>query len=227
MMKRFFIITIFIIIGLSVGLVVYAKKNISKMEYEEFSTNCKYDLLINEQYNEMFNFENTFITKNIESPNELYELSDYVFIVEVEEKALVGKGIINKVKVKKVIKGNGVKNGEYIYIYDLVAFVWNDTISYLDGSTPLNVGGNYMVFVNRTKRANVNNSFIATSTKYSYISLDELPVLTEYEKYSKSLYDIANYQYIFLGSDIEEVSKYCDFISKIRIEYGDEIENYY
>lgn len=219
-MKRYFNIGIFLIIILSVAIVVYAKINIDETKFEESVVNFKYDSLPSSLYNEMFDFEQVFVANEVKNVDVLYDISDYVLIVTINKKELVGKGIINEAKVKKVIKGSNITFDDTIFVYDLVAFIGSDVITYLDGSTPLKKGEDYIIFVNKTSRANVKNSFIATNTQYSYVSLNELNILDDYKSYSKSIEEISNYQYVFLDNDIDKINEYRNFILEIKNKYG-------
>jgi len=106
---------------------------------------------------------------------DLINESEYVLKIKVNsEIEFYGIGIINNVKILEVLKGKNDKNigiGKNIKIYDLVSYWQGNYINYYGGMTPLNSENEYIVFLNKTTRANQKNTYIFSSIKYGHFNI--------------------------------------------------------
>ncbi len=210
---KFFLFGIFVLTIATIVLIFYAKENIKNLDYDEYLKNGQYTLIAKDQYNLVFNLEDFFIDDKVESLKDLEDLSDYILIVKVSQNpTFIGRGILNNCTIKKVLKGNNVEEGMSIPIYDLIAEWGNDSVLYLDGSTPLEVGNEYLVFLKNATNATVKNAFVYSSIKYGHFNanLNANDVLTGYDYTPLKILEASKYNYIFAneiftGETSEEV----------------------
>ena len=142
---------------------------------------------------------------------DLQKLSNYILIISNNEyPTFRGNGIINNCIIKKVIKGKDLKEKDKIRIYDLVAFWKTFGTSYLGGSTPLEIGNVYVVFLKKTTRANLSDSYVFTSVKYGHTIISkESKFLKNYLQNSMNIKEIRQYDYIFSNENTEvEIAEY-------------------
>ena len=228
--KNLCILIIFIL--LSAGIVIYTKYNFKHVDNHALFQNGLYSFFASEKdtinnfegmsYENMYDLENFFIDDKVKSLEDLEENSEYILIVSSNQyPEFKGNGIINNCQIKKVIKGEEVKEGQNIKIYDLVA-LWNNNGSvYLGGSTPLKREKEYLVFLKNTKNANIINSYVYTSVKYGHISVSEKgKILENYKQNSLNLEEISNYDFVFPeGTSKESIREYNMIYSEIWDKY--------
>lgn len=218
MMKKLAWLGAFLIILFSVSTVIYAKATFQHWIYEDYSTSSLYSSGI--VYDDMIDTEDMFLDDQIHNVDDLYNLSSHVLVIQVTKKEIKGRGIINTAVVNRVIKSDSISEGSTIKIYDLVLLLNRGQTVFLNGSTPLEENDNYLVFLNDTKRANVKNSYIASSSLYGYISLSKKDIISDFENRTLSVSDAAKYQHIFSYALDSEIEEYNSMREEILTRYG-------
>lgn len=226
--KKYFFIIFIVLFIISISVVIYCKANLKPFDYNSYIHSSKYSFISSVydevdgiegwDYESMAQLKTYFIDENVNSSEDLFNLSDYVLIVKTDDTPLyVGEGIINDCQVLKVLKGNDIKVNDVIKIYDLV-FYW-DTLRtiYLGGNTPLQKNETYIVFLKETKRASLSDTYVYTSVKYGRISLSkERGILKNYKESSLNVQDILEYDRVFSANDDKEVEKYQKIVQQIK-----------
>lgn len=220
--KILFFSCLLIIFFLSIGVIFYAKNKIRHIDYTNYIETALYSSIDNNEYRNMFEFGNLKTYKEVKTLDELENISDYILIVSnLQPPRFLGNGIINNLFVKKVIKGDNISVNSTINVYDLLVS-WNDySAIYLGGSTPLNIGEDYIVFLNKTTNASLNNTFVFANDKFSHFSLSrDIEVLNATNQSTNlNINQASNYDHIFFDIDnTTEIDAYKEFAKQI-IEY--------
>lgn len=219
-LKKWFYIGLSIILFFSIAIVIYAKINIKHVDYDDYVRNSLYNFEISDDYENMYNLKDYFIDEKVNSYDDLKRMSDYILIISNDKyPTFRGNGIINNCTIERVIKGNGLKEKAEIKIYDLVSS-WKmyETI-YLGGSTPLKIGNKYIVFLKKTTRANLSDTYVFTSVKYGHITISEdSKFLKDYVQNSMKIEEIKQYDFVFSSENTErEIAEYTKIKSDILI----------
>lgn len=232
--KNWFCIGFIVILLSAITIIIYAKSSFHNVDYDNYIKKSTYNFIssVKSENNMMgMNYENDlglndfFIDEKITSIENLKELSDYILIISNNEKpTFKGNGIINNGTILKVIKGEGLEKNDKIKIYDLL-FHWDIiTTNYLGGSTPLQIGDKYIVFLKKTERASMSNTFVFNSVKYGRVSLlKEREVLENYEYGASTVKEILNYDFVFSKDSNKEVAEYKTIVKQIREFANDEM----
>jgi len=215
-----------LILGFIIAIPV-GRSLIKHIDYNQFINNVLYfSNPIQSEYNIYPETKKIFINDDkINTIEDLINESEYVLKIKVNgELEFYGIGIINNVKILEVFKGKNDKNieiGKNLKIYDLVSYWQGNYINYYGGITPLNPENEYIVFLNKTTKANKKNTYIFSSVKYGHfnISTTDANVLTGYSQGSLTFKEVMNYDYVeldceTLGNDVCE--KYADDYSKMK-----------
>lgn len=231
-MRRKVLLILIIFTLISMLIVIYAKANFRHVDNYFFYENSLYSFLASENdliddyegmtYESMYDLKDFFIDDKVTSLENLENSSDYILIINTNQDSIFkGNGIINNCDIKKVIKGVDVLENQTIKIYDLVAFWRNHGALYLGGSTPLQKGKDYVVFLKKANNANLSNSYVFSSVKYGHVSVSEKGnILENYEQNSLKLKDISKYDFVFSSnSSLENISEYKLLYSKIWDKY--------
>lgn len=220
--KKLFIIGMLIIFILSIVTIIYAKKNIKHVNYSSYINGSLYSGIDKDEYLNMFDLGNDSIGKDIDSINELEKIADYILIVNNSTPPTFrGNGIINNCIVKKVIKGDNIEEKSNIRIYDLLVS-WKPYASiYLGGSTPLKIGDDYIIFVNKTSQANMKNTYVFAHEKYGHLSLSrDTQVLDKYQPNTLTIEKVYNYDYVFSNNSTDEqVDSFENMSQQIKKHY--------
>lgn len=209
---------------------------IKHIDYNQFINNVLYfSNPIQSEYQVYPETQEIFIDDDkVNDIEDLINESEYVLKIKVNsEVEFYGVGIINNVKILEVLKGNDDKNievGKNLKIYDLVSYWQGNYINYYGGMTPLNPKNEYIVFLNKTTRANQKNTYIFSSIKYGRfnISITDANVLTSYSQGSLTFKEAMNYDYVELDCEISSdniCEKYADDYSKMKKQVLDYIKN--
>jgi len=236
-LKKWCILVISIIFLLTLSVIIYSKTKFIHIDYDDFIKKSQYNYIgsklsnnstMKMNYEEDLKLDDFFIDEQVETLEDLKNLSDYILIVSNEKKPLfLGNSIINTCNVIKVIKGNNIKESDEIKIYDLV-FNW-DSLStiYIGGNTPLLIGDEYVVFLKKTENGSIKNAYVFSSVNYGRVSiLKERKVLDNYEYGSLNLDEIMQYDYVFSKGTEKEKQKYKKMVKEIRndvykLNYGE------
>ncbi|HHW69605.1 MAG TPA: hypothetical protein GX747_04630 [Tenericutes bacterium] len=86
-----------------------------------------------------------------------------------------------------------------IKLYDLI-ISWNsNATSYFNGTTPMKINEDYIVFLKRNPNLSVKDTYIFSTMKYGHtITSKESRYLHNYEQYTLTLKEISNYDFVFL-----------------------------
>lgn len=176
MIKKLQIITLIILLVYG-GLVVYGKSKIKHLEYDEYVATKSY--LTTEGENETLEFapylKDIILDSKVNGYDDLFNNSPTVLKITVDSVNFAGEGMINNCTIKDVIKGDSLKEGDKISIYDYIYFISYVCPTYELGARPLKVGDTYVVFVDNAPNPNVDGSYIFTSFKYGSFRLKEQP----------------------------------------------------
>lgn len=216
-------------------IIIYGKNSIKNIDYQKFINEKTYSFISSKNssnndfmgmdFESMYNLDNYFIDDKELSLNELENLSDYILIVENNnDPIIIGNGIINNCKILKVIKGNDIYVNNNISIYDLMVSNQNQTALYLGGSTPLKLNDKYIVFIKKTNKAGMDNTYVSSTVNYGHFNLNgDANILKDYIQNSINLKEAANYNHIFSkNTNIEEINKF----EKMQQEILDKYKNY-
>lgn len=225
MIKNLRIICIITLI-LFIITAIIGNKFVKHIKYEEFSSTFYYFTLPTKYINKhLKKINHIFIDDSkINNINNLIDESDYVLRIRMNDNPkIVGNGIINNVKVSEVIKGEKIKLGDTIKIYDLINNLIGDYVEYFGGITPLNKENNYIVFLKKAPSPNIKDSYIFASIKYGHFNISNLEsnVLTNYEQGSLYVKDILKYDYIETNcetSGYHECDSFAENYSKLKEE---------
>lgn len=218
---RRFILTTIILFVLIVSVTVYGKSQIKHINYQNYIEKSTYAIITYGEslYKNYPELKKCVIQdRNIDTIDDLVKFSEDVLIIEaVNDPMIHGSAIVNTGVIKKIIKGKNLKLNEKIQIYDLVLDTQASVTIYLNGATPLQKGGQYLVFLNRAPHPSIPGSYLFSNAKFGHIRLDkESSYLKDYENYSMSLNDAFQYDYVFLEEDskVESIKKYEKFIKE-------------
>ena len=97
-------------------------------------------------------------------PNFIY-LYEWIYTKKVEilkvkntsKKKIAGNGIVNECEVLKTYKG---KVKQTVNIYDMTYVIDQTSVGYIEGSKPLIPLREYIVFLKKSKKVNVKNTYI-------------------------------------------------------------------
>ena len=189
-----------------VGVLLYEKSRIKKLDYEEFYNKTMYDI---EKTPAAFlssyvhGIKDQFY-EDVKSLDDLLEHSEYAALVRIDEKEVYGDGIINHATVLKNIKG--LEGKDKIQFYDLAIETRpNIAVQYIGGTTPLKKDNEYFVFLNSLKHQNRRGAMIFSSIGYGYFkNASDTPILRDYnprDGVPYSLDTIKNYDFVTLIED--------------------------
>lgn len=212
--KRFTILTVIIFV-LAISVIIYGKNKIRHIDYQDYIEKSIYATInygesLYRNYPELKN--SIMQDRDISTIDNLVNFSEDVLVIEaVENPTIYGSAIVNTCVIKEIIKGKNLKLNDQIQIYDLMLNTQISATIYLNGATPLQKGGQYLVFLNRAPHPSISGSYLFSNAKFGHISLDkERSYLKDYENYSMPLKDAFQYDYIFLEEDSrdESIKKY-------------------
>jgi len=223
------VVLIIILLIFAVAVTIYGKVKIKHINYENYIGKSVYAISNLEEslYQTYPELKNVIIQdKNVHTVNDLLNFSEDVLVIEVANEPIIhGNGIVNTGTIKKIIKGENVELNEKIQIYDLVLDTQSSATIYLSGATSLQVGKQYLVFLNQAPRPSILKTYVFSSAEFGHIRLNEKPLyLKDYENYSMPVKDILKYDYVFL----EETYSYDDIVKyeKIVAETRELLDNY-
>ena len=214
MMKKIFFSFLCIFFVTCVFVVQYAKANIPHLSIEEFE---EYKIVSKIEYEQRYETQTLFVDEKVKTVEDLSNLSDYIVVVTVLEKRFAGNGMINLCNIDKVWKGETLKEGEEIKVYDLASQTYLTTSNYLGGSVPLKPGNQYILFLKKTERANIKNSYVPISVYYGIVTTGEIKILENYKE-RLSIQEIYSYQHVF-DQETKKPENYEDFIGQIQKQY--------
>lgn len=234
-MKKILTCTYLLIILFFIIAVIVGKNSVRHVNYQQYASNVKYfSTPIESVYKEFRQIKGTFIEdEEISDIKDLIEKSEYVLKVSVEDEPIFyGSGIINKVNVLEIIKGNNdenIKVGKQLKVYDLVSFWTGDYVNYYGGMTPLNYKNTYVIFIKKAEKANQRDTYIFSSIRYGYfnISVEESNILIDYIQGSLTIDKIIDYDYVETNcesSGYDICDKYVDdylIMKKQLLDYID------
>ncbi len=212
---RRFILTTIILFVLIVSVTVYGKSQIKHIDYHNYIEESTYSIITYGEslYKNYPELKKCVIQdRNINMIDDLVKFSEDVLVIDVVDDPIIhGSAIVNTGVIQKIIKGKNLKLNEKIQIYDLVLDTQASFTLYLDGTTPLQKGGQYLVFLNQAPHPSIPESYLFSNSKFGHIRLDKKSsYLKDYENYSISLKDAFQYDYVFLEEDSkdESIKKY-------------------
>lgn len=216
-MIKLFKLICFIVICLFIISIFIGKKTMSHINYNDIISNAYYFTNSTSDVNRQFNnAENILIDDNtIDNISDLFEQSNYVLKVSIEEDPILygDSGLINRVKIIDVLKGNDnkkIKIGNTINVYDLI-MSWGETyIDYYGGMTPLNKNYQYVIFIKNAPFPNYKDTYIFSSIKYGHfvITIPDTNILLNYVQGSLHMKEIMKYDYVQINCD--SISSKCD-----------------
>ena len=231
-MKKSICLYILVFFIVTILVVFYGLSNIKHINYEDYIENSSYSFISSKSesnsyyagmdYESMYDLDGFFIDDKIKSLEDLELYSDYIFIVEMNDNPeFVGNGILNNCIVKKIVKGNNIEINQKIKIYDLIAYWDKNSTLFFGGSTPLDKGKSYVVFVNKAKKANTPNSYVFSNVKYSHVSVSqEGKILDNYDQNTLKIKDIIKYDFVFeSGVDNLNIENYKKIYNEIYKKY--------
>ena len=194
-----FIIFIILFIVISTGVIIVAKINIRKLDYNEYIKTSLYYLLPEKEYKNMYELKDKEIHNSIDNLEEMLLNTEAILIITpIDNPTFIGTGIINDCKIEKVIKGSGFKKNQKIQIYELAAWWKMSDTAYLDGNTPLAKSDRYIVFIKRAPRPNKKDTYIYSSIPYGHIKIsDTIDVFENYDESPITIKKAMDYQFIF------------------------------
>ena len=197
--RKIFCVLIILLFIVSIGTVVFAKTNLKKLDYDNYVETSLYYLLPEDEYKNMYNFDSVEVHDSVDDLSTLLSYTDAILIVTpVEDPEFVGNGILNNCKIKKVVEGKDFREDQVIEIYDFVSWWKMSDTAYLNGSTPLNEGNDYIVFIRKAPRPNKKDTYIYSSISYGHIKIsDSIDVLENYGAATITVKQAMNYQFIF------------------------------
>jgi hypothetical protein len=202
------------------GIVIFGKLKIKTIDYQNTINESMY-VIIDDYYDMYPNLTKIIVDDDqILNVNDLIQKSDYVLKVETMDKIdFAGGSLINNCQVQKVIKGENLKQGDTIKVYDHMMGLNNDSINYFAGAIPLKEKTEYIVFLKKAPNPNRKGTYIFSSVKYgSFRITDDLKIVTNYENYSLPVNEVINYDYITLENSDDEI--YNNISKQIYQQYS-------
>ncbi len=219
MIKSLRWLCVFVLCGFLFAIMI-GKNSLRHISYEEYISTYKYfPTPVAEVRKTFIDLDDIFIKrKDVKSLNDLMERTDYVLRIKISDEPIFwGNGIINQTEVLEVLKAadNNINIGDSVKIYDLISTWQGDYVNYYGGMTPLNKKYEYIVFVKKAPRPNMENTYIFSSIEYGRfnISIKESNVLENYQMGSYTVKDIMEYDYVEI--DCSTAYGYCE-------EYADD-----
>lgn len=208
-MIKFLRITCIVILCSFLVAIYIGKKSITHIDYNDFISSASYLTHSTDDIIRQYKLGNVLIDdKKINSLADLFEQSTYVLKVSVNENPILygDGGLINKVKILDVLKGNNNSNmvvGNTIKVYDLIMW-WGETyIDYYGGMTPLNKEYQYIIFIKDAPSPSLKDTYIFSSIKYGHfnISIPHPNILLNYTQGSLYMKDVMKYDYVQVDCD--------------------------
>lgn len=194
------------------GLGFYGKNKFHGIEYLDIENNFKYTTMSNQDFLKLY--PDTAIKmindQQVASMAQLVDQSDYILKVKnTSKKSIAGNGIINECEVLRTYKG---KVKQKINIYDMTYVIDQTSVGYIEGSKPLIPLREYVVFLKKSKKVNVKNTYMFSSVHFGAFDVDDRnESINNYDNNSLTLKQTYSYDYI--GCDDQFVEKY-QFLKK-------------
>lgn len=188
------------------GLGLYGKNKFHEVKYLDQVDNFKYTTMSNQDFLELYpdTAEKMVNDQEVTSIAQLVDQSDFILKVSNLKKKIAGNGIINECEVLKTYKGK-VKNT--IDIYDMTYVINQTSVGYIEGSKPLVPSREYIVFLKKSKNANVKNTYMLSSVHFGAFDVeDRNKCISNYDNISLTLKQTYSYDYI--GCDDLFMEKY-------------------
>ena len=154
--------------------------------------------------------------QEVTSMAQLVDQSDYILKVKnTSKKKIAGNGIVSECEVLKTFKG---KVKQTVNIYDMTYVIDQTSVGYIEGSKPLVPLREYIVFLKKSKNANVKNTYMFSSAHFGAFDVrDRNESINDYDNDSLTLKQTYSYDYI--GCDDQFVEKYQSL--KKQLDYID------
>ena len=197
--RKIFFVSIILLFIVSIGTVIVAKMKIKKLDYDDYVETSLYYLLPEDEYKSMYDLDSITLHDSVDDISSLLSYTEAILIVTPQnDPEFIGNGILNNCRVKKVVEGQGFREGQVIEIYDFIAWWKNSDTAYLNGSTPINKNNEYIVFIRKAPRPNKQDTYIYSSIPYGHIKIsDSIDVLENYDVATITVKQAMNYQFIF------------------------------
>ena len=187
-------------------LFFYGKTKLEHLEYTEYSKSAKYGMEPADiAGSDLETIENIIDDNKVSGLEYLIEHSAYVLKIKLNSSNFKGSGFINTCSIKEVIKGEYLSVGDTIAIYDNQFFWHIFSAIYYEGSKPLKVDDEYIVFLNKAPNPTVKGSYMFASVKYgSFRISDTTYILKNYIGEEITLLQAQEYDYISSGDSVDE-----------------------
>ena len=137
------------------GLGFYGKNKFYRIEYLDIENNFKYTTMSSQDFLKLYpdTAKKMINDQEVTSMAQLVDQSDYILKVKnTSKKKIAGNGIVNECEVLKTYKG---KVKQTVNIYDMTYVIDQTSVGYIEGSKPLVPLREYIVFLKKSKNANV------------------------------------------------------------------------
>ena len=194
------------------GLGFYGKNKFHGIKYLDIENNFKYTTMSNQDFLKLYpdTAKKMINDQQVASMAQLVDQSDYILKVKnTSKKSIAGNGIINECEVLRTYKG---KVKQKINIYDMTYVIDQTSVGYIEGSKPLIPLREYIVFLKKSKKVNVKNTYMFSSVHFGAFDVDDRnESINNYDNNSLTLKQTYSYDYI--GCDDQFVEKY-QFLKK-------------
>lgn len=197
-------IVVLLLLSVFILLLFYGKYKIKHLNYNEYIKTAEYFVEKVEDLASGYDGVEDLLEDNLVTDVDyLINNSSYVLRVKVKESDFMGTGVINKVNILDVIKGDGVEINQDIMVYDNQCFWHLPGAIYFEGSKPLASNEEYVMFLDKAPNPNMSGSYILSSIKYGSFRLTETPkILEDYGDNHISLLEAREYDYVSLSNDV-------------------------
>lgn len=155
------------------GLGFYGKNKFHGIEYLDIENNFKYTTTSNQDFLKLYpdTAKKMINDQQVASMAQLVDQSDYILKVKnTSKKSIAGNGIINECEVLRTYKG---KVKQKINIYDMTYVIDQTSVGYIEGSKPLIPLREYIVFLKKSKKVNVKNTYMFSSVHFGAFDVDD------------------------------------------------------
>ena len=232
-MIKFLRIMCFVTISMFLIVGIVGKTKLKHINYDDYiSTASYYTSSISSVYSHFSKLEQVIIDdskiKNIE---DLFLKSEYVLKVRINTKPTIyGNGILNKVEVLDILKGENDKNitkGNIIKVYDLVSIITDYSIRYYGGMTPLDEKNEYIIFIKKAPHPSIKNTYLFSSITYGHFNISSFDsnILMDYEPGSLTIKEAMKYDYVqtdckfIRNEDCDQYATNYSTLKKQLLEY--------
>lgn len=201
------IISLILLFFLGIGIVIYGKKNIKHISYEEYKIQSTYNITEKDKYKSYYpELENFYIEPK--EAKDLIENTEEIVIATAKQLILYGNSILTQYEVTKKIKGE-IQIGEKINVYENIVY-WNlNETLYLSGLTPVEKENSYLLFLKQSPSPSISHTYTYSTLTYGHIHTSNNRILENYSNNSKTIQEISQYDYVFAkDTSQEEINKY-------------------